>query len=85
MSKEVAGLISLVFLAFIVFFSLYFGTNMLATVDDSVDMSGSAYEDTYNASTSAIITSLSFMQFLPYFIGIACLLFVLVGVYHIVK
>ena len=81
----ISGLIGLVFLTFIIFFSMFYGTMMMASLDQSTDLSGTPYEETYNSSTTAIVTSLSFMQFLPYFIGIACLLFVIVGVYHMVK
>lgn len=83
MSNQTSGLIGLVFLAFIVFFALFFGTNMMASMDQSTDLSGTEYEEVYNASTTAIITSLSFMQMLPYFVGVACLLFAIVGIYHI--
>lgn len=79
----ISGLMGLVFLAFIVFFAMFFGTNMMASLDQSIDLSGTPYEETYNSSTTAIVTSLSFMQFLPYLIGVACLLFAIVGVYHI--
>ena len=83
MSNSTSGLIGLVFLAFIVFFALFFGTNMMASIDQSTDLTGTQYEEAYNSSTTAIITSLAFMQLLPYLIGIACLLFAIVGVYHI--
>lgn len=81
----ISGLLGLVFLAFIIFFSMYFGTNMMASLDQSTDLSGTPYEETANASTGAIITSLSFMQFLPLIMGITVLLFALMGLFKMVN
>ena len=83
MSNSTSGLIGLVFLAFVIFFAMYFGTSMMASMDQSTDLAGTEYEETYNASTTAIVTSITFMSMLPYFIALACLLFAIVGLYHI--
>lgn len=85
MSNQTSGLIGLVFLAFIIFFAMFFGTNMMASMDQSTDLSGTAYEETYNSSTTAIITSISFMHFMIYFIAVACLLGAIVGLSRMVR
>ena len=77
----ISGLLSLIFLCFIVFFSMFYGVHMMASLDQSTDLSGTPYEETNNASTTAIITSFSFMSFLPYILGITVVIFALMGMY----
>lgn len=81
----ISGLLGLVFLSFIVFFSMFYGVQMMASLDQSTDLSGTPYEETNNASTTAIITSFSFMAFLPYILGITVVVFALMGMFKLVN
>lgn len=62
----------------LVIFSMFF-INTMGAVDSGVDMSGSDYEDQYNASTDAATITMSIIGYLPIILGVGLLLLGIAG------
>ena len=53
---------------------LQYGQTTIASTDIGVNLSGTAYNDTYHNQTHTTRATMNFMGFMPYFVGIAALI-----------
>lgn len=58
-----------------------FGFMAVASSDQGVNLTGSTYQEAYNYSGNTTRVAYSFMSFLPLFLGVAALIFVLLLIY----
>jgi len=78
--SSMTRLVSLLAIGAIVTIGLSLFVMSMGSLDDGVDMSGSAYEDEYDSVTDISIISIGLLKFLPICIGVAVLLIGVVGI-----
>ncbi|MFA7087421.1 MAG: hypothetical protein WC145_12210 [Aliarcobacter sp.] len=66
---------------FAVMIMVMYGISALGAVDGAQNMTGSPYEEQYNASVGASTTSFSIVQYIPLLLGV----FAIVGVFVLMK
>jgi hypothetical protein len=71
---KIGTLIGIVILAFMVFAGYTYSVVIFASVDEGVNMTGSPYEDQYNATMGVSRASVSFMSFAPMLLAVFVLI-----------
>ena len=74
MNNAMNTLLPLVLISLIILFGGMYFTSSMASLDAGTDVTGSNYEDAYDATTETAITTMSIMSIVMYLIGIAVLL-----------
>ncbi len=74
MSSKIPIVFGLVFFSFLLIMLFQYSSSMMASTDQGVNVSGTAYNDTYHNSTKQIRATMSFTSYMPYFVGVAGLI-----------
>lgn len=71
---NLGALVAIAFLGILMIVTLNYGQTMMASTATGVNVSGTAYESTYNQTQETTVASMSFMNMLPYLIGLVALI-----------
>ena len=76
---------SLLLLAMFLIFGIVYGEMAIGSTDQGVNMTGSAYQTQYNASTSTAITTFALLGNTPLIIGIMILVVSVMGIAYMMS
>lgn len=77
MTRSIGTLLAVVMVGFIITFGIMYMVASFAVLDQGVDVTGTDYEGVYDSTKDTAKVGVSFMAMMPYFLGVAGVLFAL--------
>ena len=75
--KAMESIIGIAFVGFVIIFGVMYVTSSMVSLDRSVNVTGTEYEETYDSVTDTSIATLSLLNMLPWLVGIVGVLIAL--------